>query len=814
MNKITKKIIIGLFALGFMVSTGHLAFGASSPSATTLPATSITDTTAVLNATINSNGIIPTDSAGLACFEIASFTTCTSNVPFTASASSQSISYTVTGLTPGHIYSYRVQAANNAGLNGIGAYQTFTTTTGGGSTTPTITSLSPSSGTQGSSYTVAIYGTNFTSGMTANFGSGITSSTTYNSSTQLTANITISSSATVGTNAVTVSGVSGSLSFSILASGSGSGCPSSISASPSTITVGSGNTTVTIYGNNFTSSSMAMWNGSSRPTTYQNSSTLLMTLYSSDLSYATNGSVTVSTSGCGNSNSTTITINTNGGYGTCPTIYSISPSTITNTNSYPYSSGYTYNNTLITIYGSNFMYGSTAMWNGSSRSTSYISPSQLTMNLYSSDLSYSGTITVTNSNGYGCGNSNGMTLYVNSQNNNSTPTVVTLSSSVNGVTTTMNGSVNANGTPVTTWFKYGTNSSYLSTETLHINQGSGTYSTNFNAIVDLSPNTTYYYQAVANNPYSGNINGSILSFTTSASTTQPSVTTTIATNKTMTGARLNGIVSIQYGMQTQAYFEYGTTANLGNTTTSQNLGNSGTLNFSDSISNLSPNTEYYFRAVAVNQNGISYGSKFLFNTLSDGSITPPTPQGPQTNSTQSNILKITTNDLKVNVGDAVEYFVTFKNDTQKNFDNTIVNVQLPNSVTFDKSNFGTLNASNNTVVFDAGTLIGGQNGSMTIKGHISNKASGQVMVTATMTFNVAGSDRGEISYVTTTVENDSTNLTGAALFGNWDWLPHTLLGWLIFLLVIFGIIILVRKLMADHQYSKVDTGNDDPHGHH
>src|SRR5262249_43042770 len=64
---------------------------------------------------------------------------------------------------------------------------------------PSISDISPSVGTQGTSLAVTVTGTNFQSGATASFGSGITiSSTTVTSATQISLALTIASSATVG----------------------------------------------------------------------------------------------------------------------------------------------------------------------------------------------------------------------------------------------------------------------------------------------------------------------------------------------------------------------------------------------------------------------------------------------------------------------------------------------------------------------------------------------------------------------------------------------------------------------------------------
>lgn len=77
---------------------------------------------------------------------------------------------------------------------------------------PTVSSISPSSATAGTTLNVTISGTNFTDGATVSFsGTGITvNSTTFGSSTSLTVSITIDSTATLGSRDVTVTTSSGS----------------------------------------------------------------------------------------------------------------------------------------------------------------------------------------------------------------------------------------------------------------------------------------------------------------------------------------------------------------------------------------------------------------------------------------------------------------------------------------------------------------------------------------------------------------------------------------------------------------------------
>jgi len=73
------------------------------------------------------------------------------------------------------------------------------------SNTPTVTSVTPVSGTQGQTLDVTIEGTNLTGSTSVGFGSGITvNNFTVNSSTQITATISISSTATTGVRNVSV----------------------------------------------------------------------------------------------------------------------------------------------------------------------------------------------------------------------------------------------------------------------------------------------------------------------------------------------------------------------------------------------------------------------------------------------------------------------------------------------------------------------------------------------------------------------------------------------------------------------------------
>jgi hypothetical protein len=128
---------------------------------------------------------------------------------------------------------------------------------------------------------------------------------------------------------------------------------------------------------------------------------------------------------------------------------------------------------------------------------------------------------------------------------------------------TLNGSVNPKGLQTTCWFAWGTDPN-LTNPTM-----TGTTSTQvlapgmFSAqpvsasLLGLSPGVTYYFRAAAANT-DGQAEGSILSFSTSAS---PAVSTDTATSITTSGATLNGTVNPN-GYATDAWFEHGTDPSL------------------------------------------------------------------------------------------------------------------------------------------------------------------------------------------------------------------------------------------------------------
>ena len=185
-----------------------------------------------------------------------------------------------------------------------------------------------------------------------------------------------------------------------------------------------------------------------------------------------------------------------------------------------------------------------------------------------------------------------------------------LSSGDYGSTTaTLKGALNDLNDPDTgscqVWFQYGTSQSYGRSTGKVEKTGTGSFSFSVSA---LDPDTTYHYRAVAENSQKKSY-GDDETFHTSAA--KPSVSTNTASSVDYDSARLNGYLSSPGADSCTVWFEYwtdGSHVTVGETT----MHSSGS--FSHTLTGLSLDTTYYFKAYASNTAGETDGSTKTFTT--------------------------------------------------------------------------------------------------------------------------------------------------------------------------------------------------------
>ena len=161
--------------------------------------------------------------------------------------------------------------------------------------------------------------------------------------------------------------------------------PSVTSLSPSFATAGAAAQTLTINGANFLSSSTVTYNGVAHTSSFISSIQLEVSLSASDQATVGTYAVVVTNPSPGGGPSNAINFSVN-----------IPPPTLSGLS--PHSANAGGDAFALTVYGSNFVSGSTVQWNGSSRPTSYVTDSQLTATIDSTDINTTGSANITVAN--------------------------------------------------------------------------------------------------------------------------------------------------------------------------------------------------------------------------------------------------------------------------------------------------------------------------------------------------------------------------------------------------------------------------------
>ena len=189
------------------------------------------------------------------------------------------------------------------------------------------------------------------------------------------------------------------------------------------------------------------------------------------------------------------------------------------------------------------------------------------------------------------------------------PGVATLAASqIKTNSATLNGWVNLNGFPTTTWFQWGTTTNYGNSVLIPDN-----CTCNFvrvtSSITNLTPHQLYNYRVAASNSF-GVAFGENVGFSADFPFA-PGGATLPASQVTTNSATLNGQFNPN-GFSTRAWFEWGITTNYGNIAI-DGPDTDMVASATSSITNLTPHQLYNYRVVASNSFGVAFGDNVSFS---------------------------------------------------------------------------------------------------------------------------------------------------------------------------------------------------------
>lgn len=307
--------------------------------------------------------------------------------------------------------------------------------------------------------------------------------------------------------------------------------------------------------------------------------------------------------------------------------------------------------------------------------------------------------------------------------------------------------------------------------------------------------------------------------------TAPSVITYPATSIFENSARLNSIASAN-GSDSATWYEWGATVNMNSRTASQPIGLGNNITVSDSLSGLNPGTLYFYRAMIRNAQGVvRSGGVETFKTGGTAVVVTPTvrtvvrtvyrnvpaqPTTPQVNLVANNLvpglvaLRVTDttsnnfNNVNACVGDEFNYEIVYQNVSGKTLTNSVLEVKIPTELDYVKStNGGTYSNNNRSLVYNLGTLNPNQGGTLNVTVKASNLARNKGSVVTSLSLSYTNPDtlaqEEAIAYV---IHNfgDCINNNGALAFFGTTFLPTTLAGWLLLIILILALVLLARTV--------------------
>lgn len=247
---------------------------------------------------------------------------------------------------------------------------------------------------------------------------------------------------------------------------------------------------------------------------------------------------------------------------------------------------------------------------------------------------------------------------------------------------------------------------------------------------------------------------------------------------TQTSASLKGTVNPR-DIATKVWFEWGPSANgLIYATPPQSIGNrNANIDFFAGVGNLSPDSVYYYRAVANNQEGIFYGSTVNFKTkpysnsgnTSSGGFFGTAQASADQNELTLMAVTLSSDKTKIDRGEGFVLTARYQNIGFSDADNVVLSVELPKEIELQMAAPFCYYLNKDSLVFNLGRVEKDSVGEINIQVKTSDSARFGKDVETTVTvvstsvtnsLEKKASDTLEISIV----EKNATDMPAAAGF--------------------------------------------------
>jgi hypothetical protein len=262
-------------------------------------------------------------------------------------------------------------------------------------------------------------------------------------------------------------------------------------------------------------------------------------------------------------------------------------------------------------------------------------------------------------------------------------------------------------------------------------------------------------------------------------------------------------------------FNYGITQNLGSVTGEVNRG-TGSGSMAQSFAGLASNTTYYYQAAVRNCQGSAVGEIRSFRTTQ--TTTNNTNTTTFVNTTNigggNSMVRLMIDNQRDTVrgGTEIAYDVSWENISGRELNDLVLQVNFPSQMTILDTDRGSIERNQNSVIYEIESLEAREEGEMTIIVQINSglREGDPVVAQAIAAFENPRTSATEnaIAYDADTFSTAGSVL-GASIFGL-NFLPNSLVGWLIILLIILLIIIIVRTYTMRNRAAVVAINNQSP----